>query len=83
MLPISQNRNRMGKDYWQPLVDFLYNKMAEEGTISPEDPDIVFFTDDIDEAVAELQRHAVRQFGLRRRRLPKASPLLDEEALAR
>ncbi|BCU76417.1 hypothetical protein [Luteolibacter sp. LG18] len=72
----------MGKDYWQPLVDFLY-KMAEEGTISPEDPDIVFFTDDVDEAVAHLQRHAVRQFGLRKRRLPKPMPLLDEQALAK
>ena len=72
----------MGKDYWQPLVDFV-DRMAEEGTISPEDPNIIFFTDDVEEAVAHLQRHAVRQFGLRRQRLPKPSPLLDEQALAR
>lgn len=72
----------MGKDYWQPLMDFVY-RMAEEGTISPEDPDLIFFTDDVDEAVAHLQRHAVRQFDLRRRRLPKPNPLLDERALAR
>lgn len=72
----------MGKDYWKPLMEFVY-KMAEEGTISPEDPDIIFFTDDVDDAVAHLQRHAVRQFGLRRRRLPKPSPLLDERSLAK
>ena len=35
----------MGKDYWIPLMDFVY-KMAEEGTISPGDPELIFFTDD-------------------------------------
>ena len=72
----------MGKDYWQPLMDFVY-KMAEEGTISAEDPDILFFTDQVEEAVAHLQRHAVRQFDLRRRRLPKQTPLFGEHAFAR
>ncbi len=68
----------MGKDYWQPLMDFVY-KMAEEGTISPEDPDLIFFTDDIEEAAAHLQRHAVRQFGLRRKAVPKTIRLLGEK----
>jgi uncharacterized protein (TIGR00730 family) len=71
----------MGKDYWQPLMDFVY-KMAEEGTISPEDPELIFFTDEIEDAVAHLQRHAVRQFDLRRRRLPHRAPLLGEEEVA-
>jgi len=75
----TRNGSHRGKDYWQPLVDFVY-KMAEEGTISPEDPDIIFFTDDVDEAVAHLQRHAVRQFG---QRLPKPNSLLDEQSLAK
>lgn len=68
----------MGRDYWRPLMDFLY-QMVEEGTISPEDPDIIFFTDDIDEAVAHLKRHAVRQFGLRRKMSPKGIRLLGEK----
>lgn len=71
----------MGKDYWQPLMDFVY-KMAEEGTISPQDPDIIFFTDEVEDAVAHLQRHAVRQFDLRRRRLPHRTSLLGEEDVA-
>jgi uncharacterized protein (TIGR00730 family) len=71
----------MGKDYWQPLMDFVY-KMAEEGTISPEDPDIIFFTDEVEDAVAHLQRHAVRQFDLRKRWLPKRNTLLGEETVA-
>lgn len=67
----------MGKDFWQPLMDFIY-KMAEEGTISPEDPDLIFFTDSVEEAKAHLQRHAVRQFGLTQKKRPKKIPLLGE-----
>ncbi|MEM1082658.1 MAG: TIGR00730 family Rossman fold protein [Verrucomicrobiota bacterium] len=70
----------MGKDYWQPLMDFVY-KMAEAGTISPEDPELIFFTDDPKEAVAHLQRHAVRQFGLRKRYLPKPKGILGEHPI--
>ena len=68
----------MGKDYWQPLMDFVY-RMAEEGMISPDDPELIFFTDDIHDAVAHLQRHAVRQFGLRRKRAPRAIRILGEK----
>ncbi|MGA0845552.1 MAG: TIGR00730 family Rossman fold protein [Luteolibacter sp.] len=70
----------MGKDYWQPLMDFVH-RMADEGTISPDDPNMIFFTDDVDEAVAHLQRHAVRQFGLRRRRIHKPIRVLGEKPL--
>jgi uncharacterized protein (TIGR00730 family) len=70
----------MGKDYWQPLMDFVH-RMADYGMISPDDPDLIFFTDDIGDAVAHLQRHAVRQFGLHRKRLPKAIRLLGEKPL--
>ena len=72
----------MGKDYWQPLMDFVY-QMAEEGTISPDDPELIFFTDDIEDAVAHLQRHAVRQFGLRRKRTPRPMRILGEKSLGR
>lgn len=71
----------MGKDYWQPLMDFVY-RMAEEGTISPDDPELIFFTDDVDDAIAHLQRHAVRQYGLHRKRLPKAIRMLGEKPIA-
>lgn len=72
----------MGKEYWQPLMDFVY-KMADEGMISPDDPDLIFFTDDIEDAAAHLQRHAVRQYGLRRKRLPQAMSILGEKTLER
>ena len=70
----------MGKDYWQPLMDFVY-QMAEAGMISPDDPELIFFTDDVEEAVAHLQRHAVRQFGLRRKHHPKPMRILGEKAV--
>ncbi len=72
----------MGKDYWQPLMDFVYH-MADSGTISPSDPDLIFFTDDVADAIAHLQRHAVRQFGLRRHKTPKPRVLLGESAVAK
>jgi uncharacterized protein (TIGR00730 family) len=68
----------MGKDYWQPLMDFVY-RMAEAGTISPDDPELIFFTDDIEEAAAHLKRHAVRQFGLRKKRIPHPIRALGEK----
>lgn len=68
----------MGKDYWQPLMDFVY-RMAEEGTISPDDPELIFFTDDVEDAAAHLKRHAVRQFGLRRKIAPKPIKILGEK----
>lgn len=70
----------MGKDYWQPLMDFVH-RMVEEGTLSPDDPDLIFFTDDVEEAAAHLQRHAVRQFGLHRKRVPKAIRIFGEKGL--
>jgi hypothetical protein len=72
----------MGKEYWQPLMDFLY-KMADEGMISPDDPELIFFTDDVDDAANHIQRHAVRQFGLRKKFLPSSIPALGEKNLVK
>lgn len=72
----------MGRDYWQPLMDFLY-KMADEGMISPQDPDLIFFTDDIDDAAAHIQRHAIRQFGLRKKSIPRSIAALGEKDIVK
>jgi uncharacterized protein (TIGR00730 family) len=72
----------MGKDYWAPLMDMIY-RMVDEGMISPEDPDLIFFTDDIEDAAAHIQRHAVRQFALRRKQIPKGMTVLGEKSLVR
>lgn len=70
----------MGKEYWQPLMDFVY-RMAEEGTIDHEDPNLIFFTDSIEEAKAHIQRHAVRQFGLSKVKAPKPYSILGEKKI--
>jgi hypothetical protein len=49
--------------------------------ISADDPELIFFTDDVGAAVAHLQRHAVRQFGLRRKPMPKAIRILGEKPM--
>jgi len=67
----------MGRDYWSPLMDFVH-QMAAAGTISKEDPDLIFFTDSVEDATEHIRLHAARQFGLHRRRHPKHSALLGE-----
>ncbi len=47
----------MGKDYWEPLLDFFRNKLAHEGTISPEDLDLIQVTDSPAEAIARIKEH--------------------------
>ena len=70
----------MGKDYWADLGDFL-QKMLASGTISPEDLDLIKFTDSVEEAVAHLEEKAVKQFRLRRALAPTRSSILGEEGL--
>jgi hypothetical protein len=72
----------MGSEFWGEMRQFI-NSMVAGGTISPEDLDLIKWTDSIDEAVAHLQEHAVKQFGLRLARgVPHGSKLLGERDLA-
>lgn len=45
----------MGMDYWEPLIDFLRDKMIPEGTISIDDLNGFTFTDSIDEMLKALE----------------------------
>ena len=63
----------LGVEYWEPLVEFMRKRLITEGTISPEDMDLLFITDDPAEAVA----HAVKAAELKPS-APKPSPLLAE-----
>jgi len=47
----------MGKEYWQPLMDFLQHTMLEDQTISQEDIDRLFVTDSPKEAMMYLRKH--------------------------
>ena len=46
----------MGKDYWSGLVRWIKRTMVEEGTISPQDPELFYLTDDPQEAAEVIQR---------------------------
>lgn len=53
----------IGKEYWQPLLELL-EEMKNEGTISPEDIDLVKLTDDIDEAMAFIRQNTIEKYGM-------------------
>lgn len=44
----------VGRDYWQPLFDFLRNIMVTEGTISEFDTDRFLLTDSIEDVIGHL-----------------------------
>ena len=67
----------MGRAFWKSLDDLLQH-MAEEGTIDPADLHLLLITDDVNEAMAHIQKHAVEQFHLRPGRAPRRSILLRE-----
>lgn len=55
----------IGTSYWAPFVALLRD-MISHGTIGATDLDLFLVTDDLDEAIAHLQSHAVLRFGLKR-----------------
>ncbi len=65
----------MGVEYYRPLMAVLA-KMVAAGTISNTDLDLLLLTDSAEEAVAHIEKHAVRPFGLRA--APEKSALLGE-----
>lgn len=61
-----------GRRFYAELLDFL-EKMVSEGTIDRADLDLFLLTDDVEEAMAHIEKYAVEKFRLRRtkfRRLP-------------
>lgn len=65
----------MGKEYYYELYDFL-EEMVRQGTISPEDLNLLMLTDSIDEAMAHIEKHAIQKFKLKR--VPKPIRVLGE-----
>jgi uncharacterized protein (TIGR00730 family) len=66
----------VGTTYWAPFYALLQT-MVEAGTVGARDLDMFLLTDDIAEAMAHIDRHAIEAFGLRRR-APKPSKVLGE-----
>jgi len=65
----------IGTAYWRPLQDLLRH-FSMEHTIDATDLDLLLVTDNVDEALDHIRRHAVERFRLRRPFRP--SSLLGE-----
>ena len=59
----------MGKQFWSGMQEQL-DTMVEREMIDRADLDLLLVTDDVDEAVAHIERRAVRRFELHRRLRP-------------
>lgn len=53
----------MGKEYWKELTAML-EKMARMGTISPQDLQLIFTTDSVEEASAHIESKVIKPFDL-------------------
>ncbi|MHC4446606.1 MAG: LOG family protein, partial [Planctomycetota bacterium] len=54
----------VGTEYWQPLMGFLRGPLLANGTISPDDPDLLLVTDSIDEILEFVTKRTMGRFGL-------------------
>ncbi len=59
----------MGKDYYQPLMDYLHF-MAAQKTISESDLQYVKLTDDIEEAMAHIRAYILTNYQIKKRNKP-------------
>ena len=59
----------MGMDYYRPMQEYI-QFMASEGTISPEDLDLLLFTDDPEEAVEHIRRYIAAHYKVVKRNRP-------------
>jgi uncharacterized protein (TIGR00730 family) len=70
----------MGVSYWKPFTDLL-KEMVAHGTVSATDLDLFLITDHVPEAMAHIEHHAIRRFGLTRRKTPPARRWLGEQEI--
>lgn len=70
----------MGTAYWKPFTDLL-KEMVAHATVSVADLDLFLVTDQVSDAMAHIEHHAIRRFGLTRRKGPPPRRWLWEEAL--
>jgi hypothetical protein len=54
----------MGRHFWEPMLAFMREKLAEEGTIDTSDMNFFFVTDSPEEAVQHVRDVAMARFGL-------------------
>jgi uncharacterized protein (TIGR00730 family) len=72
----------IGTAYWAPFVALL-NEMVAHGAVASHDLDLLKVTDDLDEAMAYLETHAIGRFGLKRVPWERPKWWLGERAIRR
>jgi uncharacterized protein (TIGR00730 family) len=71
----------MGTDYWRELIDVIA-RMARLGMIGVSDPDLIFATDSVEDAIAHIRGKAIEPFGLKLvTRMRRHFPWLGERPL--
>lgn len=68
----------IGTEYFQELREMLEH-MVEEETISPEDIDLFYFTDSIEDAMNHIKVNIVDKYGLKLKKTPQPSSILLEK----
>jgi uncharacterized protein (TIGR00730 family) len=71
----------IGREFWQPLLDYLRSTFVRAGTIGPEDPDLIFLTDSPKEAVEHVHKIVTGRFGLKYGPRVKRSWMLGESGI--
>jgi uncharacterized protein (TIGR00730 family) len=54
----------VGRDFWQPMVEFMKERLIKERTIDPMDAQRILLTDSAEEAVKAITETAMGRFGL-------------------
>lgn len=68
----------MGRDYWQPLLDFLTNTLLKQHTIEQADVDRIIVSDSPEEVSAIIRQIGLKDFGLiERERIKKGGISLE------
>lgn len=67
----------IGTEYFQELREMLEH-MVEEETISPEDIDLFYFTDSIEDAINHIKVNIVDKYHITLKKVPKPSKILLE-----
>jgi uncharacterized protein (TIGR00730 family) len=68
-----------GKEFHKDLLALIEN-LKKAGTISPEDADLLFVTDSVDEAVAYIKNNSIERYGLKTKKARIPIKLLLERS---
>lgn len=70
----------LGTDFWGGLVNWMRDKLVDEGMISPDDMDLILVTDSVDEAIAHIvEAHQGQKFAAESEVLRRAIVDANEE----